>query len=101
MNGSKNTTTQLWKKYEHLAEGAGHGGMDFFVINAFVEIIRRQAPAPLDAYDAAAWSAVTLCPKLPLLPEGLPRNSLTLPMGSGWCVSLSLLLMIHTKLLNT
>lgn len=49
----------LWKKYEHLAEGAGHGGMDFYVINAFVEIIRRQAPAPLDAYDAAAWSAVT------------------------------------------
>lgn len=49
----------LWKKYEKDAAGAGHGGMDFFVINAFVEIVRRQAPAPLDAYDAAAWSAVT------------------------------------------
>jgi predicted dehydrogenase len=49
----------LWKKYENDAEGAGHGGMDFFVDHAFVEIVKRQAPAPLDAYDCAAWSAVT------------------------------------------
>jgi hypothetical protein len=49
----------LWQKYGKLAEGAGHGGMDFFVDHAFVEIIKRKAEAPLDAYDAAAWSAVT------------------------------------------
>jgi len=48
----------LWKKYGKEAEGAGHGGMDFFVINAFVESIKKQAPTPLDAYDAAAWSAI-------------------------------------------
>lgn len=49
----------LWKKYDSLAEGSGHGGMDFFVDNAFVEIIKRKAQAPLDAYDAAAWSSIT------------------------------------------
>ena len=49
----------LWKKYGEYAEGSGHGGMDFFVDHAFVEIVKRQASAPLDAYDAAAWSAVT------------------------------------------
>ncbi len=49
----------LWKKYGEYAEGSGHGGMDFFVANAFVEMIKRQDNAPLDAYDAAAWSAVT------------------------------------------
>jgi hypothetical protein len=49
----------LWQKYGSIAEGAGHGGMDFFVDNSFVEIIKRKAEAPLDAYDAAAWSAVT------------------------------------------
>ncbi|MFW5877886.1 MAG: Gfo/Idh/MocA family oxidoreductase [bacterium] len=49
----------LWQKYGEYAEGSGHGGMDFFVINAFVEMIKRQEQAPLDAYDAAAWSAVT------------------------------------------
>ncbi|MGB9747803.1 MAG: Gfo/Idh/MocA family protein [Bacteroidales bacterium] len=64
----------LWKKYEHLAEGAGHGGMDFFVINAFVEIIRRQVPAPLDAYDAAAWSAVTPLSEASIAAGGAPQE---------------------------
>lgn len=49
----------LWKRHEQKAVGAGHGGMDFFVIHAFVESVKRQAPVPLDAYDAAAWSAIT------------------------------------------
>ena len=49
----------LWKKYAAHAEGAEHGGMDFFVDHAFVESIKRKAPAPLDAYDAAAWSAIS------------------------------------------
>ena len=49
----------LWKRLEQRAVGAGHGGMDFFVIHAFVESIKRKAPVPLDAYDAAAWSAIS------------------------------------------
>jgi predicted dehydrogenase len=49
----------LWKKYGEYAEGAGHGGMDFFVIQAFVESVKRKVNPPLDAYDAAAWSAIT------------------------------------------
>jgi len=49
----------LWKKYAAQAEGAGHGGMDFFVDHAFVEAVKRQEPTPIDAYDAAAWSAIT------------------------------------------
>lgn len=49
----------LWKKYGEYAEGSGHGGMDFFVDHAFVEMVKREDEAPLDAYDAAAWSAVT------------------------------------------
>ena len=48
----------LWKKYGKKAEGAGHGGMDFFVDHAFVESIKRKVNTPLDAYDAAAWSSI-------------------------------------------
>jgi hypothetical protein len=33
--------------------------MDFFVIHAFIESIKRQVPTPQDVYDAAAWSAIT------------------------------------------
>jgi hypothetical protein len=49
----------LWKKYSQDANGAGHGGMDFFVVHAFIESIKRQAPTPLDVYDAATWSAIS------------------------------------------
>lgn len=49
----------LWKKYGSDAEGAGHGGMDFFVIHAFIEAAKRGEPTPMDVYDAAAWSAIT------------------------------------------
>ncbi len=49
----------LWKKYGNDAQGAGHGGMDFFVLHAFIESIKRNTTTPLDVYDAAAWSAIT------------------------------------------
>ncbi|NQV73080.1 Gfo/Idh/MocA family oxidoreductase [bacterium] len=49
----------LWKKYADQATGSGHGGMDFFVDHAFVESIKRGVNTPLDAYDAAAWSAIS------------------------------------------
>ena len=60
----------LWKKYENDATGAGHGGMDFFVVHAFVESIKRKTSTPLDAYDAAAWSAIT-----PLSEESIAGGS--------------------------
>lgn len=49
----------LWKKFAAQAEGAGHGGMDFFVMHAFVEALKRGEPMPIDVYDAVAWSAIT------------------------------------------
>jgi len=49
----------LWKKYGNDAEGAGHGGLDFFVIHAFIESVKRKLETPLEIYDAAAWSTIT------------------------------------------
>jgi predicted dehydrogenase len=49
----------LWQKYGEYATGSGHGGMDFFVLHAFVEAAKRKMAPPIDVYDAAAWSAVT------------------------------------------
>jgi len=48
----------LWQRWSKETEGAGHGGMDFFVLHAFVESIKRGQPTPMDVYDAAAWSAI-------------------------------------------
>jgi len=49
----------LWKAHEAKATGAGHGGMDWFVINAFVESVKRKTNTPQDVYDAVTWSAIT------------------------------------------
>ena len=49
----------LWKKYGNDASGAGHGGMDWFVMNAFIEAVKRKIPTPQDVYDAVTWSVIT------------------------------------------
>src|SRR5258706_3172338 len=49
----------LWQRWSKETEGAGHGGMDFFVIHSFIESVKRKTATPLDVYDAAAWSAIT------------------------------------------
>ena len=37
----------LWKRYESDASGAGHGGMDFFLIHSLVECAKRNQGAAL------------------------------------------------------
>ncbi|MGI4751604.1 MAG: Gfo/Idh/MocA family protein [Janthinobacterium lividum] len=49
----------LWKKYADLASGAGHGGMDWFVFNAFVESVKQKKQTPIDVYDSVTMSAIT------------------------------------------
>jgi predicted dehydrogenase len=49
----------LWKKYGSDAAGAGHGGMDWFVLNAFIESAKQKVAPPQDVYDAVTWSAIT------------------------------------------
>ncbi|GGB17689.1 Gfo/Idh/MocA family protein [Puia dinghuensis] len=73
----------LWKRWNNEAEGAGHGGMDFFVIHAFIESIKRKTPTPQDVYDAAAWSAIT-----PLSEQSIELGNITVPFpdftGGQW-----------------
>lgn len=49
----------LWQRWTKEADGAGHGGMDFFVVHAFIESIKNEKPTPIDVYDSVAWSAIT------------------------------------------
>jgi len=49
----------LWARWSKDTQGAGHGGMDFFVIHSFIESIKRKTATPMDVYDAAAWSSIT------------------------------------------
>ncbi|MGB5691030.1 MAG: Gfo/Idh/MocA family oxidoreductase [Flavobacteriaceae bacterium] len=72
----------LWKKYGELATGSGHGGMDFFVLNAFVEAARRRVAPPLDVYDAAAWSALTPLSERSIAQGGAPQDFPDFTKGS-------------------
>lgn len=49
----------LWKNYENDAAGAGHGGMDWFMMNAFVEAVKKNEVPPIDVYDAATMRVIT------------------------------------------
>ena len=49
----------IWKKYENQAAGSGHGGMDFFILNAFIESLKKGLAPPIDVYDAASMSVIS------------------------------------------
>ena len=64
----------LRKKYEHLAEGSGHGGMDWFLINAFVQSVKNNTPAPLDVYDCATMRVITPLSENSIKEGGVPQK---------------------------
>ncbi|MBC2838648.1 Gfo/Idh/MocA family protein [Robiginitalea sp. SC105] len=64
----------LWKKYGEYATGSGHGGMDFFVLHAFVQSALLGEAPPIDAYDAAAWSSVTPLSEQSIAGQGEPQD---------------------------
>ncbi|TRX51205.1 Gfo/Idh/MocA family oxidoreductase [Fulvivirga sp. M361] len=64
----------LWKKYGEHATESGHGGMDFFVLNAFVSSAKENTAPPMDVYDAAAWSAVTPLSEASIENNGEPQD---------------------------
>jgi len=64
----------LWRRYEADATGAGHGGMDFFVVHGFVESVKRRVPPPLDVFFAATVSVIS-----PLSEQSIAHGSEPVP----------------------
>ena len=64
----------LWQKDGEKATGAGHGGMDFFLDQAFVESVKRQIPPPLDVYDAAVLKVITPLSEASIREGGEPQD---------------------------
>jgi len=48
----------LWSGLEQNAKDAGHGGADYIMLYRLIKTLQRGEPVDMDAYDAAAWSAV-------------------------------------------
>ncbi|MBL51772.1 MAG: glycosyl hydrolase [Candidatus Marinimicrobia bacterium] len=49
----------LWKRFGNEASGSGHGGMDFFIFRAFIEVLKGAEPV-IDVYDSVSMSVI--CP---------------------------------------
>ena len=48
----------LWKRFEDKAQGTGHGGMDFFILRAFIESLKGAKPV-IDVYDSVSMSVIS------------------------------------------
>lgn len=64
----------MWKKYESVAAGAGHGGMDFFVLNDFIQSVKREIAPPIDVYDGAAMMVITPLSESSISEGGEPQQ---------------------------
>ncbi len=60
----------LWKAGRAQAEGAGHGGGDYFIFREFVSAVEEGRPPMIDVYDAVTWSSLT-----PLSQESIARGN--------------------------
>ena len=47
-----------WREWGKVAEDAGHGGGDFFVLKDFFEAVLNGTRPAIDVYDAVSWSSV-------------------------------------------
>ena len=64
---------KLWKEEAAKAKGAGHGGIDYFTINQFLDSVKNETQPPIDVYDAAAWSAITPLSEASVASNGAPQ----------------------------
>lgn len=49
----------LWNEFMNDGVRGGHGGMDYLVLRAFVEAVKKGEEPPITVYDTAAWMSIT------------------------------------------
>jgi Glycosyl hydrolase 109, C-terminal domain/Oxidoreductase family, NAD-binding Rossmann fold len=63
---SKKYGHDLWSKKNKKYRKYGHGGMDWFVLRAFIETVKQDAYPPIDVYDTVTYMAITALSQLSL-----------------------------------
>lgn len=62
----------IWKNVTQEDREQGHGGMDWFLMNAFVDCLREKKQMPIDIYDGALWMAITALSEKSIALGGMP-----------------------------
>ena len=55
----KECMPKIWRNMTQEQIAAGHGGMDYLLLRAFVDAVKNGEEMPIDVYDAASWMAIT------------------------------------------
>ncbi len=63
---------RIWRDVDPEVLEKGHGGMDWFVFDAFVDALREGRPMPIDVYDATAWMCITYLSELSIKNGNMP-----------------------------
>ncbi len=61
----------LWQNYNPDSND-GHGGIDFLVLSAFIDSVKRRIETPIDVYDMAAWMSITALSEQSISMGGMP-----------------------------
>ena len=80
-HGVQNNEQEIFEKYNHPLyreyskmekRGDHDGGMDWLVLRAFVESVKRGTQTPIDAYDTATWMAIGPLSEMSIAKGGMP-----------------------------
>lgn len=63
----------FWKNITQEEKDLGHGGMDWFAYNAFIDALKNGEEMPVDVYDGATWQAVSVLSEMSIAQGGAPQ----------------------------
>ncbi len=64
---------EIWQNVTEEIIKAGHGGIDYFILKAFIDAVINGEEMPIDVYDAASWYAVTALSEKSIASGGAPQ----------------------------
>lgn len=62
--------SEIWKEYDESDVEDDHGGMDYILLRAFVEMIKNDEESPIDVYDAAAVMSISVLTEMSIARGG-------------------------------
>lgn len=62
----------IWQKYLNDGVQGGHGGIDWLVMNDFINSLLENRPCEIDVYDMASWMCVTALSEESIAGGGVP-----------------------------
>ncbi len=62
----------VWKEFLNNGVRGGHGGMDWLVMNDFIDSLLENKPMPIDVYDMATWMVISVLSENSIAKGGIP-----------------------------